>query len=214
MDASSTSARRTTGMSTSPMLDRPYRCCGGRRSRARHGLDRGVSVNTEERPPPSRVGSCSQPVRKRDLLRRHERTADLELDLRVRKEWNLAWVAGEDASVEERGNTPVDGTDFLTIEGLAPDVEELAERVGPVDRRLGVDDSVGGMRVQPHEARGSGDKRTARSRLHSIGRPDADRSRHLSRNTPDEDRQGRVDVKEHLLACLACDAVDLLAGRR
>ena len=108
----------------------------------------------------------------------------------------------------------MDGTDFLTIEGLAPDVEELAERVGPVDRRLGVDDSVGGMRVQPHEARGSGDKRTARSRLHLKGRPDADRCRHLSRNTPDEDRQVRVDVKEHLLACLACDAVDLLAGRR
>jgi hypothetical protein len=58
----------------------------------------------------------------------------------------------EDATIEERRDWTLRWADVLAVERLAPDVEELAKRVGAVDRRLGVDDSVGGVRVQPHEA--------------------------------------------------------------
>ncbi len=44
----------------------------------------------------------SEPVRKCDLFGCDERPADLELNLRVCEEWDLAWVAGERASVAER----------------------------------------------------------------------------------------------------------------
>jgi hypothetical protein len=105
-------------------------------------------------------------------------------------------------------------TDVFPVEGLSPDVEELPERVGAVDRRLGVDDPVGGVRVQPGEARASGYKSPLRGRRHLVGRRNADPARHLSCHTPDEDRQVRVDVKENLLSRLARNVIDLLAGRQ
>jgi len=75
-----------------------------------------------------------QTLGKRDLFWLEEWPADLELNLSVREERNLAWVAGEGASVEEGRDGPTRGTDMLTIERLPPDVEELAERVSAVDR--------------------------------------------------------------------------------
>jgi hypothetical protein len=74
-----------------------------------------------------------QALGKRDLLGGDEWPADLELNLSVREEWNPARVAGEGASVEERRDRPVRGTDLVAIERLPPDVEELTERVGAVD---------------------------------------------------------------------------------
>ena len=58
-----------------------------------------------------------RPARKRDLRRCHEGAADFELDLRVREEWDLAWVAGERASVEERCDRPVRRTELFAVEG-------------------------------------------------------------------------------------------------
>jgi hypothetical protein len=75
------------------------------------------------------------------------------LNLGVREEWDLARIAGEDSSVEERRDASVRGTDVVAIEALPPDVEELAEPVGALYRRFGVDDPVGCVCVQPREAR-------------------------------------------------------------
>src|SRR5437764_8672713 len=100
-------------------------------------------------------------MREPDLVRCEERPADLEFDLALREEWDSAGVAGEDASVEERGNRSVRRAHAAACEWLAPDVEEFTERVRALGRRLDVDDSVGSMRVQPRERRRETDHRAS-----------------------------------------------------
>src|SRR5258706_15070911 len=111
-----------------------------------------------------------EPLRKCDLLGGDEGPSDLELDLCVREERDAAWVAGEDASVEERGDGSVGGTDLGAVEWLSPDVEEVAERVRALDRRFGMDDSVGRVGVEPHEASGARDERAARGSFDLVWR--------------------------------------------
>ena len=63
---------------------------------------------------------------------------------------------------------PVRRPDHVRPEPLAPFVEELAERVRPLHRRLDVHDPVGGVRVQPVKARSRADERSG---LGSAARP-------------------------------------------
>src|SRR5689334_3215523 len=128
------------------------------------------------------------------------------------EQWDPPRVAGEHASVDERGDRSTYGADLVAVERLAPDVEELAERVGACDRGLGVDDAVRRVGVQPHEAGPAAHERARRGLLHLTGRPDADAGRNPSRVAAHEDREVRVDVEENLLAPLAGDAVDALAA--
>ena len=72
------------------------------------------------------------------------------------EEWDPARVPGEDAAVEERGDRASGRSYAIAAQRLSPDVEEITERVRPMDRRFGVDDPVGRVRVQPHEARRAG----------------------------------------------------------
>src|SRR5262249_34882385 len=88
----------------------------------------------------------------RVVLRRDERLADVELDLRVRAERDIARVPGPDRAVVERGHLPLRRPGLRRRERLVPDVEEVAERECPVHRRLDVDDPVGRVRVEPGEA--------------------------------------------------------------
>ena len=71
---------------------------------------------------------------KLDRLRSDERTADVELDLRVCDERNVTRVAEVVAAVEERDHVPGRRADSLWTQRLVPDVEEVAERVGALDR--------------------------------------------------------------------------------
>src|SRR5437764_7375097 len=142
--------------------------------------------------PATRSTSSLQAARERDSFGCDQRVAHLEFDLTMCEERDLARAAGEDASVEECGHRSTRGSDPMTAQWLVPDVEELAERVGALDRRFDVDDSVGGVRVQPHEAGRSGDKSTGRCQLDFVGRRDADSGGYLLRITPDDDPQMRV----------------------
>jgi hypothetical protein len=69
-----------------------------------------------------------------DRLWCDQRPADVESDLRVRKKWYVAWVAEVVAAVEERGHPTGRGTHLLGAERFVPDVEEIAECVGALDR--------------------------------------------------------------------------------
>src|SRR5207248_6447732 len=62
------------------------------------------------------------------------------------------------------------------LERQAPDVEEVAERVDPLHRRLDVDDAALIVRVQPREARAADDEAV----LDLERRPDADARGHRS----------------------------------
>ena len=52
------------------------------------------------------------------------------------EERDPAWVAAEDASVEERGDASLRRPDVVAVEALPPDVEEVAERVRALDREV------------------------------------------------------------------------------
>ena len=99
---------------------------------------------------------------------------------------------------------PFAGPTWRRAERLAPDVEVVAERERPRDRRLHVDHAVGRVAVQPVEAR-------------SVGR-DADERRNRALLAVHEHRQVRVVVELELLTPEALDPVDRLAvqlrGRR
>jgi len=66
-----------------------------------------------------------QAVRKRDFAGCDEWPADLELNLSVPEKGDRGRVAGEAPSIEERRDAML-RTDLLAIEGLPPDVEEVA----------------------------------------------------------------------------------------
>jgi imidazole glycerol-phosphate synthase subunit HisF len=154
-----------------------------------------------------------QAVRERDLLRRHQRRADLKLDLRVRGQRDVTRVALEDLPVVDSRHVPARRADLVRAERLAPDVEEVTQGVGALDRRLDVDDAVGGVRVQPVKARAGLDERAQRG-LRDLRSRDADAGRDLPGRAVHEDGQVCVDVEQRLLAGLAADPVHRLAGRR
>src|SRR6516162_5825070 len=104
-----------------------------------------------------------QAVRERDLLRRDERGADLELDLRLRVQRDVPRVALPDLPVVDGLHVPALRAELVRAERLAPDVEEVTQGVGALDRGLDVDDAVGGVRVQPVEARAALDERALRA---------------------------------------------------
>src|SRR4051794_12072952 len=143
-----------------------------------------------------------------DPLGRDQWLADVELDLCVREKRDPAGIAGEEAPIEEGCNAPVRRPDVVAVEALPPDVEEVAERVRALDRRLGVDDPGGGGREQPDEPGGPAHKRALRRGAHLVRPGDTDARRHLARGAPHEDREMGVSVEEDLLSGLAGDPVD------
>jgi imidazole glycerol-phosphate synthase subunit HisF len=153
-----------------------------------------------------------QAGRERDLLRRDQRGADLQLDRGVRVERDVARVALVDLAVVDRGHVPSRRADLVRPERLAPLIEEVPQGVGAVDRRLDVDDAVGGVRVQPVEARAAANVRPLRGLL-GLRPGNADGGRDLTGRPVHEDGQVRVDVEQRLLAGLAADPVHRLAGR-
>ena len=154
-----------------------------------------------------------QAVRERDVLRLDERRADLKLDLGVGVQRDVARVALVHLPVVDGYHVPAGRADLVRAERLAPYVEEVAQRVGALDRGLDVDDAVGGVRVQPVEAGAGLDERSLR-RVRGLRAGDADGGRDLPGRAVHEDGQVRVDVEHRLLAGLAADPVHWLAGRR
>src|SRR5260221_10126946 len=144
-------------------------------------------------------------------FRGDQRLADLELDLGVRGERDAAGVALVHLAVVDRGDVSLGRPDGGGPEPLAPFVEEVAQGVGALNRRLDVDDAVGGVGVQPVEAGPGGDEWALGCVLRP-GSGDPDGGRDLARRAVHQDGQVRVDVKDGLLAGLAADAVDALAG--
>jgi hypothetical protein len=100
---------------------------------------------------------------------------------------------------------------LVGTERLPPLVEEVAERVNARDRRLDVNDAVGGVGVESVEARSGDNERPAR-RVLGLCTRNADSSRNLPLLSVHEYGQMRVNVEKGLLAALATDAVDGLAG--
>src|SRR5205823_3518315 len=92
---------------------------------------------------PHRPPSTSQAGGEREGLRSHS-FADVELDRRVVAQRDVTGIAGERLTVEVGRDRAAGRRDATWSERLAPDVEVLAERVGPPRRRLDVDDAVGG----------------------------------------------------------------------
>jgi hypothetical protein len=126
---------------------------------------------------------------------------------------NVARIGRIPLAVIDGDDLPGGRADLVRAERLAPYVEEITERVGPLDRGLDVDDAVGGVGVQPVEAGAAGDERALRGAL-GLSAGDPDGGRDLAGRPVDEDAQPGVDVEDGLLAGLAADPVDTLAGRR
>jgi imidazole glycerol-phosphate synthase subunit HisF len=155
-----------------------------------------------------------QAVRERDLLGLDERRADLELNLGVRVQRDVTRVALVHLPVVDGHHVPLGRADLVRSQRLAPDVEEVAQCVGALGRRLDVDDAVSGVRVQPVEACAGLDERALRG-VRGLRAGNADAGRDLARRAVHEDGQVRVDVEQRLLAGLAADSVHRLAsGRR
>ena len=98
-----------------------------------------------------RTGGGSEAGRECERLRRND-LADVELDERVRGEFDRARVAGEPLAVEERRHVPGGAANLSGAQRLPPYVEELPERVDAPDRRFDMDDTRGVMGVQPVQA--------------------------------------------------------------
>jgi cyclase len=154
-----------------------------------------------------------QAARERDLFRLDERRTDLKLNLRVLGQRDVTRVAQEDLPVVNGHHMPARRADLVRAERLAPYIEEVAQGVGALDRRLDVDDAVGGVRVQPVEARAGLDERAVRG-VRGLRAGNSDARRDLARRAVHEDGQVRVDVEHRLFAGLAADPVHRLAGRR
>jgi imidazole glycerol-phosphate synthase subunit HisF len=127
-----------------------------------------------------------QAARERDLLGLDKRRADLELNLGVRVQRDVTRVALVHLPVVDGHHVPLGRADLVRAERLAPDVEEVAQRVGALDRRLDVDDAVSGVRVQPVEARAGLDERALRG-VRGLRTGDADAGRDLARGAVHED---------------------------
>ena len=158
-------------------------------------------------------GIGSQAPREADPLSCDQRPSHVELDLGVREQRDRARVPGEDASVEEGRDRAARRSDAIATERLPPDVEEVAEGVDALYRGLGMDDPVGGVRVQPHEARRARDEHADRGFVDLERWCDADSGRYPTWLAVDEDGQMGMDVEQSLLADLAGDSVDSLPVR-
>src|SRR5260370_291730 len=75
-----------------------------------------------------------QAVRERDLLGRHERGADLQLDLGVRVQRDVPRVALVDLPVVDGHHVPAGRAHLVRAQRLAPLVEEVTQGVGALDR--------------------------------------------------------------------------------
>src|SRR5262249_36773918 len=75
-----------------------------------------------------------------DRLRGNQRSADLELDLGMLRDRDVSRVAVVGLAVVDHRDVPLLGADLIGPQRLAPNAEEVAQREGAVDRRLGVDD--------------------------------------------------------------------------
>src|SRR5258705_4177206 len=93
-------------------------------------------------------------------------------------ERDVARVALIHLAVVDRHDMALDRPERRWSERLAPLVEEVAKRVGAVDRRLDVDDAVRRMGVQPVQAGSSPGKRALRA-LHYPPHRDSEPSRDL-----------------------------------
>ena len=139
-----------------------------------------------------------------------DRRAHAELDLAVGVERDVADRTGVGLPIEGDGHRPGGRPDLGGAELLAPDVEELAERVDLLVGGLDVDHAVGRVGVEPVEASAPFDERPlgGLSDLQRWG--DADALRHLLLDAVHEDGQVGVDVVRHLLAAETGDPVDRL----
>src|SRR5260370_472889 len=137
--------------------------------------------------------------------------ADRELDVGVRGERDVRGVALVHLAVVDHGNVPAGRAGLARPERLAPFVEEVAQGVGALNRRLDVDDAVRGVGVQPVEAVPAGAERALGGVLRA-GPWDPDGGGDLAGRAVHEDGQVRVDVKDGLLAGLAADALNGPSG--
>src|SRR6266851_4172859 len=153
-----------------------------------------------------------EPAGEADLLLGDEWLTDLKLDLSMCVQRDVARVALIHLAVVDRHDMALDRPERRWSERLAPLVEEVAKRVGAVDRRLDVNDAVRRMGVQPVQA-GSALGDRALRRLHCPRAGDSDASRELPLRPVDENRQMRMNVEDRLLRCLAANAINLAAGR-
>src|SRR5215471_6304994 len=93
-----------------------------------------------------------QPASEGDRLLGDQRLANLELDLRVPIERDVARVALVQLAVVDGHYVALVRPEYRWPERLAPLVEEVAERVGALYGRLDVDDAVWRVGVQPVKA--------------------------------------------------------------
>ena len=153
-----------------------------------------------------------QAGREGDLLRGDQRGSDLQLNLGVRIERDIARVALIHVAVVDGDHVSGRLADLVRPEWQAPFIEEVTQGVGAMDGGFDVNDAVGGVRVQPVEAGTAGDERARRGLL-SLRPGDADGGRDLTGRAVHEDRQVGVDVEQRLLVGLAADPVHGLARR-
>src|SRR5215467_1325455 len=119
-----------------------------------------------------------QAARPGDRLGSDQGSADLELDLGVLGQRDVAGVAVVDLADVDGRDVPLGRAGLARPQRLPPYDEEVAQREGPVDRRLDVDDAVGGVRMQPVEALPAADERALRGVL-GLRPRDADAGRYL-----------------------------------
>src|ERR1700730_7352364 len=109
---------------------------------AKHESNSHASQAFRPSPPQTRAGSQARagPV---DRLRGDQRGADVELEVLVGAERHVARVSLEELAGVHHGDLALGRAYLARAEGLPPFVEELAERVGALNRRLDVNDAVG-----------------------------------------------------------------------
>jgi imidazole glycerol-phosphate synthase subunit HisF len=100
-----------------------------------------------------------QAGREGDLLRGDQRGSDLQLNLGVRIERDIARVALIHLAVVDGDHVSGCLADLVRPEWQAPFIEEVTQGVGAMDGGFDVNDAVGGVRVQPVEAGSAGDER-------------------------------------------------------
>src|SRR5262249_24432264 len=124
---------------------------------------------------------------------------------------DVAGVAVVELAVVDDRDVPLGRANLAGPQRLAPYVEEVAERVGPADWRLGMDDAVAGVRVQPVEAFPAAGERALRCVL-GLCPWDPGAGWYLAGRAVHDDGQVCVDVEQHLLAGVTADAIHRLAG--
>ena len=168
----------------------------------------------------ARSHACGRSVRARSFVLRHRRLArplgNLMCSGAMTGLPTSSWIWGSLGSGSRRGrrsrpcrrrtrSPSLAASRSRSSTADAPDGEELAEPEGLLLRRLDVDDAVGGMRMEPHEAAAAGDER-AGGGVHALERrADADSVGDLEAWPVDEERQVGVDMVGDLLDGLAGD---------